>query len=792
MDSSYINYQIDLKKFKKGKRINKGGFGTIYSIEEIETGKQYAAKVIDCGDDEEQCKKMIDREIGIMMYANHPTIIKLIGFSLQDFLEENNITIIMDLANNGSLADILQKIEHGDCPNDYTNTTRQIILVGVARGMKYLHDRNIIHRDVKAGNILIGDNYYPLITDFGMSKVFDVGHSKSQSQCGGTLSYMAPEVIKDCPYDRKADVYSFGILMYEIVTDSIAYPDLENGKIKEYEFKNKVANENLRPEFKFPIKKSIKNLIEQCWSNDPNVRPTFDEIYYKLSNCKNSDNDERISEENYLLDNINMDQFNDYIEKIANEPNPFENILVKKNEILEEKNKLLEKNILNLKEDNQKLLLKLDDHIETSKSCNNELLTNLQYQNKLLKDSISISSFNSFPLKMQQIIINDLIENQKDQKTSQIFINLNSLLLYMLNLEPGNQNFIQLFSNHNDQQFLSKIEESKIVDLILSSEATSFLFNKKSFDSDDFISIITNISNIRNIIFNTQYPSEIFEKVNTTIDNINKRKEETKNDNKSDFRISVCITGINEIDKTFQNNNKIIEVVIESPISRIIGSCFSSCSNLEKVTLPNSIVVINYSAFQNCRSLKEINLPSSLITIESNAFCGCSSLEEILIPNSVINMGSMCFAKCYSLKKVNLPYSIQVITDHLFSDCNNLESIEIPYSVVTIEQSAFEHCISLKVLEIPKSVIEIGNSAFASCSSLKTINFKGNVKVRKIGENAFSGCNSLRVVLIPDSVTEIDNYCFGSCSSLYHAIIPPNISIGYGAFTNRVSCYEKK
>lgn len=131
-------------------RIKKGGFGIVCQIQEIETKNIYAAKVIDCDNNEDQFKKLIDREIGIIMLVNHPAIIKLIGYSLIDFQEENNITIIMNFAQNGSLEDVLKNMQYAVGPKDYTNTSRQIILTGVARGMKYLHDRNIIHRDLKA------------------------------------------------------------------------------------------------------------------------------------------------------------------------------------------------------------------------------------------------------------------------------------------------------------------------------------------------------------------------------------------------------------------------------------------------------------------------------------------------------------------------------------------------------------------------------------------------------------------------------------------------------------------
>ena len=156
---------IDLKRFKKLKRISKGSFGFVYQIQEKKTGELYAAKIVDCDDDIEKCNEMVNREVSILMYTKHPTIIKFIGYSKLDFHDENNVTIIMELAKNGSLREILRQFQQSNGPKNYTNTTRQIILVGVARGMKYLHDRNIIHRDIKPENILLDENFQPHITD---------------------------------------------------------------------------------------------------------------------------------------------------------------------------------------------------------------------------------------------------------------------------------------------------------------------------------------------------------------------------------------------------------------------------------------------------------------------------------------------------------------------------------------------------------------------------------------------------------------------------------------------------
>ena len=100
---------------------------------------------------------------------------------------------------------------------------------------------------------------------------------------------MAPEIIEGKHFSGKADVYSFGIMMFEILTDSTPYPSLESGKINEFNFNKKVVENDYRPKINFPIKKSIKKLMTKCWSKNPNERPTFEEIFYMLAyNIENS------------------------------------------------------------------------------------------------------------------------------------------------------------------------------------------------------------------------------------------------------------------------------------------------------------------------------------------------------------------------------------------------------------------------------------------------------------------------------------------------------------------------
>lgn len=313
--NKYLQNLIDLKQFTLGKSIGHGGFGSVFEVENIETKKKYAAKIIQCKNDEETRRKAFDREVFIMIYSDNPTIIKLVGFSLKDFDDNYNVTVIMEYITNGSLLKLLDNVRKKKIPEHYNNTIRQIILIGIARGMKYLHDRNIIHRDLKPGNVLLDENLHPIISDFGLSKFVQLENTNEQSICLGTVPYMAPEILLGCDYNRKVDVYAFGILMYEVVTESIHYPDYMNHKMARLVLETSVINNCYRPQFNFKIKSTLKNLIEECWSAELNHRPSFKEIFRKLTS------------RDYFLDDVDEGEINRYVESITEVNDPFEKLL---------------------------------------------------------------------------------------------------------------------------------------------------------------------------------------------------------------------------------------------------------------------------------------------------------------------------------------------------------------------------------------------------------------------------------------------------------------------------------
>ena len=338
--SSYLYNEISIKNFRRGKIICKNDFCITYEVEDQNTGQLYAAKVINCCNDENQCIRIINHELQIYLSTNHPTIVKYIGYSKLDFQEENNITIIMELFQNGSLENVIKSIIQNNTPPNYTNTSKQIIMAGVARGMKYLHDHRIIHSDLKTGNVLLDKDFHPKIADFGMSSII---HSKSENQFREKIGYKAPELLKNEPYDYRIDVYAFGILMYEIISDSFAYSNFE---ISDFEFKAKILNENYRPKFEVPINEPLQKLIEKCWSNDPKDRPTFDEIFDKFA-----------TKSDFFLEGVDQNEFKIYIEEINDSTeNLLKMISSNENEILN-----LRKNIIELNNLNQKILKENND-----------------------------------------------------------------------------------------------------------------------------------------------------------------------------------------------------------------------------------------------------------------------------------------------------------------------------------------------------------------------------------------------------------------------------------------------
>jgi serine/threonine protein kinase len=162
------------------------------------------------------------------------------------------------------------------------------LLLQISQGMLYLHSKDIIHRDLKSGNIVLDESSVPKITDFNVSTI----KTQSKMTLGlGTSEYIAPEITNGLKYSEKCDIFSFSIIMFEVFFNTT------DPYCKESNVHALVAqNENFRPiiyvrkdilEKLTKIEKSFIELMKRCWSSKPDERPSFQEIVNELKIYKN-------------------------------------------------------------------------------------------------------------------------------------------------------------------------------------------------------------------------------------------------------------------------------------------------------------------------------------------------------------------------------------------------------------------------------------------------------------------------------------------------------------------------
>jgi mitogen-activated protein kinase kinase kinase 11 len=257
-------WDINLYEIHFQKRIGRGTAGTTYLAKW--SGQLVAVKVAAIT---EMGMEGWKTEVKSLRKLHHPNIIRLLG----SVYNENPLTycLVLEYCSGGDLTLAMGKPTH--------SSFFFKIAEDIAHGMSYLHNRGIIHRDIKPGNILIDGDvttsaFTAKVTDFGVAAENSKPEMTSET---GTYRWMAPEVIRHQPYSQKADCYSYGVLLWQLVTreDPFAgYSPLEAA--------GKVALENARPPFPADIPPAIKDLIQHCWSEDPDWRYSFEEVSAKL------------------------------------------------------------------------------------------------------------------------------------------------------------------------------------------------------------------------------------------------------------------------------------------------------------------------------------------------------------------------------------------------------------------------------------------------------------------------------------------------------------------------------
>jgi TPR repeat protein len=253
--------------------VGAGGFSTVRLGRDPKTGREMAIKIIsNDGFDEVHFK----REVETLMALNHPCVVRIAGWSPRT--GSTPAEIWTEFAGNNSLEKVLERVKWGGAPSFWTPTGKAIIICGIALGMRYIHSKGFIHRDLKPGNILIDGYGHSLISDFGT--VWSQSYDTTLIPDTGTLHYAAPEMVyEDRGCTAKVDVFSFGSILFEILSEKPVF----GASLRPFPIMRELLSGHM-PAIPDVCGSRMQDLIRRCWLMDPELRPSFDAIIREFSN----------------------------------------------------------------------------------------------------------------------------------------------------------------------------------------------------------------------------------------------------------------------------------------------------------------------------------------------------------------------------------------------------------------------------------------------------------------------------------------------------------------------------
>lgn len=241
-------------------QLGEGSYGEVFKALHKETGNIVAVKIIPVSSDIESLKK----EISILMQCKSPYIVQYFG----SYMKDNDLWLILEFCNPGSVADIIKITKR-----TLNETEIASICQAVLRGLEYLHDTNKIHRDIKAGNILLDHQGNAKLTDFGVSAQL-INTYQKKNTLTGTPYWMSPEVISNSEYNKKTDIWSLGITAIEMAEGDPPYSHIASMRVM-FVIKKKPAEGPTKPEL---WSTEFNNFIRKCLTVDPKRRPTAKEL----------------------------------------------------------------------------------------------------------------------------------------------------------------------------------------------------------------------------------------------------------------------------------------------------------------------------------------------------------------------------------------------------------------------------------------------------------------------------------------------------------------------------------
>ena len=414
-DNYIYDKKYDIKNFSKiyegfmPIELGSGSFGHVYLVKHNINQKKYALKVINKRQllqTFENCK-LIYNEIEIHSKLNHPNIIRL-----YNVLEtEEEISILLEYAENGNLYNLIQQ------EKEFSELKAYKYFIQIVNAVYFLHQNNIIHRDIKPENILIGENDILKLCDFGWAKELTV---ENRHTFCGTVEYMAPEIVGSEKYDCSVDIWSLGILLYELLMGHSPFSSKKDNNIM---IKIKLHDLSFKEK---PLSKDCIDLIKGLLEPNPSNRLKIKEILVHPFIINNSKKCQKITNSK-RKESIN---------------NSNENIM----KFLEQKN-----NNFTIEFDNLRKKFGFDNGISLREQLSSRELIEFKSDKKI----ISLKTFNiSKAKKTQSQRLEKLIDNMSNE------LEKARKKIDHLNFKSGKQFSFEDFRDNSDLFDNSKIKET--------------------------------------------------------------------------------------------------------------------------------------------------------------------------------------------------------------------------------------------------------------------------------------------------------------------------------------------
>jgi len=245
-----------ISHYKIIEKLGEGGMGEVYLAEDFQLKRKVAIKFLPSHlIKDKESRERFEREAQAAAALNHPNIITV--YEIGEF--EEHVFIVMEYAKGETLRD---KIDHFK-PTSTEFPIEEIInfAIQICEGLEKAHQAGIIHRDIKPGNIIIDKDNKVKILDFGLAKLKGVSQLTKETSTIGTIHYMSPEQIRGEEVDHRSDIWSLGVILYEMITGRLPF-------IGEYEqaVMYSILNEN--PEFTSDVPPDLQTIVQTCLEKD--------------------------------------------------------------------------------------------------------------------------------------------------------------------------------------------------------------------------------------------------------------------------------------------------------------------------------------------------------------------------------------------------------------------------------------------------------------------------------------------------------------------------------------------